>query len=109
MKTKEELEQEKQTLKQKYNPVYTIEAFLNDDETEFATLFLKKADRQVYASVGKLATGNDPLRAVEMVLKNCYIGGDVLDLVLKNDDALMSCESAIVEMLEKKKAVLKKN
>ena len=56
-----------------------------------------------------MATGNDPLKAVEMVLKSCYVGGDELELVLKNDDALMSCEGAIVEMLDKKKAVLKKN
>lgn len=109
MKSKEELEQEKELLKSKYKPIYTIEVALNEEETEVATIYLKKADRQVYASVGKLAQGNDPLRAVEMVLKNCYVGGDELELILKNDDALMSCEGAVVEMLDKKKAVLKKN
>jgi hypothetical protein len=109
MKTKEELKSELETLKLKYKTVYTIEAPLNDDETEIATIYLKKADRMVHASVGKLAMGNDPLKAVEACLKSCYIGGDELVLVIENEDALMSCESAVVEMLKKKNATLKKN
>lgn len=109
MKTKEELEIEKQQLISKYKVVYTIEAPLNDEETEFATIYLRKPDRIIYASVSKLATGNDPLKAVEVALKGCYIGGDDLKLITENDEALMSCESAVVEMLKKKEAVLKKN
>ena len=70
---------------------------------------LSKPTRVVYASVGKLAQGNDPLKAVESCLKSCYIGGDDLKLILENEDALMSCEAAVVKMLEKKEAVLKKN
>lgn len=109
MKTKEELSTELETLKGKYKTVYTITAPLNDDDTEFATIFLKKGDRLVHASVGKLAMGNDPLKAVEACLKACYIGGDELSSILDNEDALMSCEGAVVEMLSKKSAVLKKN
>ena len=109
MKTKEELSNELQSLKNKYTTVFTIEAPLNEDGTEVATLFLKKADRMVHASVGKLASGNDPLKAVEAALKACYIGGDTLSTVLEDDEALMSCESAIVEFLTKRTATLKKN
>lgn len=109
MKTKEELQLELQNLKAKHKVVYTIEAPLNDEETEFATLYLSKPTRMVYASVSKLATGSDPLKAVEVCLKSCYIGGDDLTLVTQNDEALMSCEGAVVEMLKKKEAVLKKN
>lgn len=109
MKTKEELELEKNQLISKYKTVYTIEAPLNDDETEVATIFLKKPDRITYASVSKFAGGNDPLKAVEVALKGLYLGGDDLKLITENDDALMSCESAVVEMLKKKEAVLKKN
>lgn len=109
MKTKEELQLELNQLKGKYKIVYTIEAPLNDEETEFATIYLRKPDRIVYAMVSKLATGNDPLKAVEACLKSCYIGGDELNLITSNDEALMSCETAIVELLKKKEAVLKKN
>jgi hypothetical protein len=109
MKTKEELTEDLQLLKSKHKVVYTIEAPLNDEETEFATIFLKKPDRMIYAMVSKLAGGNDPLRAVEACLKACYIGGDDLNVITSNDEALMSCESSVVEMLKKKEAVLKKN
>lgn len=109
MKTKEELELEKQTLISKYKTVYTIEAPLNEEETEYATIFLKKPDRVIYASVSKIASGNDPLKAIEVALKGCYIGGDELRIITENDDALISCENAIVEMMKKKEAVLKKN
>jgi|VirMetMinimDraft_7_1064189.scaffolds.fasta_scaffold188630_2 hypothetical protein len=109
MKTKEELQLELNSLKGKHKIVYTIEAPLNDEETEFATIYLKKPDRMIYAMVSKLATGNDPLKAVEACLKSCYIGGDELSLITQNDEALMSCETPIVEMLRKKEAVLKKN
>lgn len=109
MKTKEELQLELNSLKGKHKVVYTIEAPLNDEETEAATIYLSKPTRVVYATVGKLAQGNDPLKAVESCLKSCYIGGDELKLILENEDALMSCEAAVVKMLEKKEAVLKKN
>ncbi len=108
-KTIEELDKELVLLKEKYSTVYSVGAPLNDDETEFATIFLRKIDRVTYASVGKLAMGNDPLRAVEAALKALYIGGDELKTILDNEDALMSCESVVVEILKKKEAVLKKN
>lgn len=109
MKTKEELESELKLLKEKHKPVFTIIAPLDEDETEFATIYLKKADRMVHASVGKLAMGNDPLKAIEACLKTCYVGGDELSLIMNNEDALMSCENAVVSMLKKKEATLKKN
>ncbi len=109
MKTKEELQLELKTLKSIHKTVYEISAPLNDEETEFATIFLKKADRTIHAMVGKLVMGNDPLRAVEACLKGCYVGGDDLNIIIDNEEALMSCESAIVDMLKKKNATLKKN
>ncbi len=109
MKTENELELELVKLKQTHKNVSTIQAPLNDEGTEFATLFLKRADRATHALVGKLAQGNDPLKAVEACLKNCYIGGDDLLTVLNDEEALMSCEIAIVEFLQKRLAILKKN
>lgn len=109
MKTKDELDLELVKLKQINKSVFTICAPLNDDGTESVTIFLKRADRATHAIVGKLAQGNDPLKAVESCLKNCYIGGDDLSLVLNDEEALMSCEMAVVEFLQKRTATLKKN
>ena len=96
-------------LKNAHGTVYTITAPLNDDETEFSTVFLKKPNRAMHTLVGKLAVGSDPLRAVEAALKGLYIGGDKLESIMDNEDALMSCEGAIVDVMKKKEAVLKKN
>jgi hypothetical protein len=109
MKTETELKLEFEKLKQLHKNVSTIQAPLDDEGTKFATLFLKRADRATHAVVGKLAQGNDPLKAVEACLKNCYIGGDDLNTVLNDEEALMSCEIAIVEFLQKRLAILKKN
>ena len=109
MKTKDELKAEFETLKTKYNTVFTIEVPMNDEGTETATLFLKKADRTAHAAIGKLATGNDPLKAVEFALKTLCIGGDKVETVLSDDEALMACDMAIVELLSKRTATLKKN
>jgi hypothetical protein len=96
-------------LKQKYGKVNTITVPLDeDDASKVAIIYLKKPDRTTRSLVGKLA-GVDSSKAIEAALKNLYIGGDALSLILTNDDALASCEEAIVELLMVQKAVLKKN
>lgn len=105
MNYKEELKK----LKAEHGVVYTITAPLNDEETKHATIILKKPRRVNHAMIGKLAMGNDPVKAVEAALTALYIGGDKLELVLDNEEALMSCETAIVEIFKKKEASLKKN
>jgi hypothetical protein len=97
-------------LKAKYGKVFTITVSMNeDDANDTVTLYLKKPDRVTRSLIGRLAM-QDGLKAVEATLKNLNIG-NVADLnrVLANDDALVSCEEAIVEMLSVQKAILKKN
>jgi|ERR1035437_1802486 hypothetical protein len=113
LKTTEELQQEKTMLKAKYGRVETIIAPIEEDENgmdcAYATIYLKKHDRILISIVAKLATGPDPLKAVECFLKTTYVGGDDLSLILNNDDALMSCEGPVIELLQKKKATLIRN
>ena len=45
MKTLEEVTQIKESLKVHDTPLYTIEVPLDEEETEFATIYLKKYDR----------------------------------------------------------------
>lgn len=109
MRTKEELEQELKTLKAKYGTVYSVTIALNEDKpNETATIFLKKSDRITTAIVRKFLN-TDPTKSIEAGLKNLYIGGDDLNLIVTNDDALLGCESALVEIMNKQEAVLKKN
>ena len=110
MKTQEELLKIKETLDLTNKRVYTVVVPLSDeDDCEEATIYLKKFDRPLLSSLQKLITGPDSLKAVEVFLKNTYIGGDDLNLVLTNFDALRSCEGAVVEIISVKKATLKKN
>jgi hypothetical protein len=47
--------------------------------------------------------------AIESCLKALYIGGDNLELILGNDDAIESAGMGVVDLLEVQKATLKKN
>lgn len=96
-------------LKTKYGKVSTLTVPLDeDDATKVATIYLKKPDRTIRSAIAAMAS-KDGLKAVELALKNLYIGGDDLNLVTKNDNALVGCEEAIVELLYVQKAILKKN
>jgi hypothetical protein len=109
MKTENELIEIKTALSKQHKPIYTLVVPINDDETEFATIYLKKADRMIMSMLNKLIEGGDMYKAVEAYLKATYIGGDELTLITTNDDALMACESSIAEMIQRKQATLKKN
>lgn len=108
-KTQEELAVIKSDLQIKHKPLFTIEIPAGEDGEETRTIFLKKFDRQVLSAVQKLASGNDPIRAVEAFIKNTYVGGDVITEILGDFDMLRSLEGVIIEMITAKKATLKKN
>jgi hypothetical protein len=111
MKTAKELQDIKKDLDSKHTKVYTIEIPLSDDddETTFKTIFLKKFDRVTLSIVQKLAQGNDPLKAVEVFIKNTYLGGDDLNAVLADFEALRRLEGVVVQLIHTKTATLKKN
>lgn len=97
-------------LKSKYGKVFTVTVPLDeDDSSKVAVIYLKKPDKSTRSMITKFATNNAFDKAVESALKNLYVGGDNLDLILKNDDAMVACEEVIAEMLTVQKATLKKN
>lgn len=109
MKTEEQLNSEKESLKLKHGKVITLEVPVDqDDLSKIATIYLKKPDRTTRSLISTLAQ-KDGLKAIEAALKNLYIGGDDLNSVVSNDDAVVACEDAIIEMLSVQKATLKKN
>jgi len=110
MKTEEELKAEKETLKQKHGSVREMEVYLDtDDDTKTATLFLRKPDKSTRNMVGKLVDQNKFDTAVISCLKALYIGGDELNSVLDNEDAMESAGQGVVDLLAVQKATLKKN
>lgn len=110
MKTKEELAEIKTALLAQHKKVRTLEVPLDEDDvTQFATLFLKKADKSIRSMIGALAQKSDNTKLIEATLKALYIGGDELSIVLNNDDAFASCDEALSEILQVQKATLKKN
>jgi|NOAtaT_6_FD_contig_71_2325308_length_4037_multi_2_in_0_out_0_6 hypothetical protein len=97
-------------LKAKYGKVYTLEVPLDEDDVnKKAIIYLRKPDKTTRAMVSKLASSGKYDAAVEATLKNLYVGGDKLELILQNDDAMASCDETIVELLNVQKATLKKN
>ena len=110
MKTEIELKTELEKLKQTHGKVRELVVFLDtDDETKTATIFLKKPDKTTRSMVNKFVSQDKFSIAVEACLKALYIGGDELNLVISNDDAIESAGMGVVELLTVQKAILKKN
>ena len=110
MKTETELNLEKEKLKATHGVVREMLVYLDtDDEDKTATIFLKKPDKSTRKMVGKLVDGGKFDIAVESCLKALYIGGDELNLILSNDDAIESAGMGVVELLKVQQATLKKN
>ena len=55
-------------LKAKYGTVYTLTVPTNEDETEFATVYLRKIDRACFSSVQKIVQ-TDSLKAIENLIR----------------------------------------
>lgn len=101
---------ELEVLKAKYGKVYTVEVALDEDDVlKKAVIYLKKPDKTTRSMVSKFAQSGKYDIAVEAALKQLYIGGDDLQLILTNDDAIASCDEVIAELLSVQKATLKKN
>ncbi|WP_395974271.1 hypothetical protein [Chryseobacterium cucumeris] len=67
--------------------------------------FLKKPDRRTLG-FASTAGQKDPMKFNEIILENCFLGGDE---DIKNDDSLFLAASAkIVELIEVKEAELLK-
>jgi hypothetical protein len=67
--------------------------------------FLKKPDRRAlgYAST---AGQKDPMKFNEIILENCFVGGD--EEIKKDDSLFLAASSKIVELIEVKEAELLK-
>ena len=92
--TKEQI----QEWKQKYGDVYVL-------NIEGKKAYLRTPDRQTLSYASTLAT-KDPLKFNEVVLNNCWRGGEE---EIKTDDALfLAASSKLPDLIQIKEATLEK-
>ena len=92
--TKEQI----QEWKQKYGDVYVL-------NIEGKKAYLHTPDRQTLSYASTLAT-KDPLKFNEVVLNNCWLGGDE---EIKTDDTLfLAASSKLPDLIQIKEATLEK-
>lgn len=92
--TKEQIE----SWKKKHGDVFEV-------NVDGRTAYLKKPDRKVLGAASVLGK-DDPMKYNEILLENCWLGGDE---EIKTDDSLfLGVSSVLAEIIEIKKAEIKK-
>lgn len=74
-------------------------------EVDGSTCYLKKPDRATMKAVASVGT-SDPIRANEILLENCWLGGD--ETIKTDDEKFFGVSSKLVKLIEIKEAELKK-
>lgn len=84
--------------KQQHGDVYIV-------KVEGSAGYLRKPDRDTMKAVASIGS-SDPVRANEVLLENCWLGGDES---IKTDDAkFFGVSATLAELVEVKAAELKK-
>jgi hypothetical protein len=110
LKTKEQLASDRETAKLQDPTCRDFIVTLDtDDETKTATFFLRKPDKTTRSMVDKLVNKGLSENAVKACLKALYLGGDDIACLDKYDDAMISAEAGVVELLKVQAAIIKKN
>ena len=73
-------------------------------EVDGSVCYLKKPDRKTMSYVATL--GNNPIRANEALLQNCWLGGD--ESVKTDDEKFFGVSSKLNEIVEIKEAEITK-
>ena len=110
MKTQEELDIEFNILKNKYETVYTVTVPVSDSEDEETnyTFFIREMDRATYKQAINVMA-KDSLQAIELLMKNLWVGGDDVKIVFEDFKVLRSLESPLAELFNTRRADIKKN
>lgn len=108
-KTQEELTQELTELRSKHSKVREfIIPIDEDDETQTVTLFLKPVTKPIRHMIEKTSRTNTD-KAVYEGLKQLQLGGDDLELIVRNDYAMLVAEQGLVKYLAVADVIIKKN
>lgn len=94
MVTKEQI----QEWKQQYKDIFVI-------SVEDKKVYLRTPDRKTLSYASTLAT-KDPLKFNEVILDNCWLGGD--EEIKTNDELFLAVSSKLPDLIQIKEATLEK-
>jgi len=94
MITKEQI----QEWKKQYKDIFVI-------SVEDKKVYLRTPDRKTLSYASTLAT-KDPLRFNEVILENCWLGGD--EEIKTNDELFLAVSSKLPDLIQIKEATLEK-
>ena len=94
MVTKEQI----QEWKNQYKDIFVI-------SVEDKKVYLRTPDRKTLSYASTLAT-KDPLRFNEVILENCWLGGD--EEIKTNDELFLAVSSKLPDLIQIKEATLEK-
>ena len=94
MITKEQI----QEWKNQYKDIFVI-------SVEDKKVYLRTPDRKTLSYASTLAT-KDPLKFNEVILNNCWLGGD--EEIKTNDELLLAVSSKLPDLIQIKEATLEK-
>ena len=94
MITKEQI----QEWKKQYKDIFVI-------SVEDKKVYLRTPDRKTLSYASTLAT-KDPLRFNEVILENCWLGGD--EEIKTNDEFFLAVSSKLPDLIQIKEATLEK-
>ncbi len=72
---------------------------------EDSICYLKKPDRVTIKAIASVGT-NDPIRGSEILLENCWLGGD--ENIKTDDEKFFAASQQLTSLLQVKQAELKK-
>ena len=98
MDNKEITQEQIDAWKKQHGDIYAI-------KVDGKTAHLKKPDRKTL-SFASVAGQKDPMKFNEIILENCFIGGD--EEIKKDDSLFLAASAKIVELIEVKEAELVK-
>lgn len=93
-------------LKRQYKAVYELRVPADDEGREIAVGYLKKPNLDTLAASASIAQSN-PIKAAEVVLRNCWIEGD--ERILNEEEFLISALTALESLIQVRKATLVKH
>ena len=91
---------------QEKRKIFIITTFLDEEDEGERTLFLKKPTRLVREASEKM-TSKSGYKGLEALMRGMYLGGDDLEEVIKNDDAITIAGPDVYEAATLRKGGLK--
>jgi hypothetical protein len=100
-KTKEELSAELLKIKEKQGekPVFALTTYIDEDEDKERTIYLVKPNR-LTRQAGEKEIQRSAWKGAEVFLRGMYVGGDDLNEIIENDDAMMIASEQLVHVIK---------